>query len=463
MPSDGWIEASFEHRRERELPEGWEYVALGNLGDWGTGGTPSKSRQEYWTNGTVPWVSPKDMKTSHIGTAQDFISETAAKTAAKLVPSGTVLFVVRGMILAHTFPVALTTREVAFNQDMRSIVPAPGVYGPYLLRVLQHEAMDILHAVKEATHGTLRLESDTLQPWPIPVPPVPEQRRIVDKVEALLAEVNRTKGRLERVRAILKRFRQSVLAVVCAEGDEVNLGDILADIKYGTAAKCHPEARGTPVLRIPNVVGGTIRRDDLKYAELAANEREALRLVPGDLLMVRSNGSPSLVGRAAMATGEEAGDAYAGYLMRLRPKRGMVFPEYLHLALQTYEVRVQIELPLRSTSGVNNINGDEVRALRVRLPSLEAQRAAVKTAQLQLGMGEAIERWVEAAASRVGALPQSILSKAFSGELVPTEAELARAEGREFEPASALLERIGQQGVGPEAPKRGRKAKGGRR
>jgi type I restriction enzyme S subunit len=157
--------------------------------------------------------------------------------------------------------------------------------------------------------------------------------------------------------------------------------------------------------------------------------------------MIRSNGSVALVGKAALVTEREAGCSYAGYLMRLRPKQVRVVPEYLHLALQTYDVRVQIELPARSTSGVHNINSEEVMALRVRVPAREAQGAAVREVGRLFALADTIEHRVQAATARAEKLPHAILSRAFSGDLVPTEAELARAEGRTYETAEGLLAR----------------------
>lgn len=160
MSSVGLSQPSFEHRAEKELPEGWAYAPLGILGRWGTGNTPSKANERFWINGQIPWVSPKDMKVAYLSDAIDHVTDAAvASGGAAIVPPGTIFFVVRGMILAHTFPVAIVTKSAAFNQDMRSLQPVEGISGPYLLRALQQEAPYILGVVREATHGTLRLES----------------------------------------------------------------------------------------------------------------------------------------------------------------------------------------------------------------------------------------------------------------------------------------------------------------
>jgi type I restriction enzyme S subunit len=158
--------------------------------------------------------------------------------------------------------------------------------------------------------------------------------------------------------------------------------------------------------------------------------------------MIRSNGSVSLVGKTALVSEREAGFAYAGYLIRLRVDRKKVLSGYLNLALQTHSVREQIEIPARSTSGVHNINSTEVLNLIINLPEIEVQRAACRRVEALFKLADTIERRVRATSERVEKLTQAILAKAFRGELVPSEAELARREGRSYESASALLDRI---------------------
>jgi type I restriction enzyme S subunit len=109
-------------------PNSWAVAPLGSLGRWVGGGTPSKSVAAYWSGGTVPWVSPKDMKSAIITDTQDHITEAAvAGSAANFVPGKSVLMVMRSGILRHTFPVAVNATRVTVNQDLRALVPAEGI------------------------------------------------------------------------------------------------------------------------------------------------------------------------------------------------------------------------------------------------------------------------------------------------------------------------------------------------
>lgn len=103
-------------------------VSLKDLGKWSGGGTPSKSKLDYWEDGTIPWVSPKDMKTDHIVDCEDHITQAAIdESTAKLIPAGSVLIVTRSSILSHTLPVAVTTIPVTINQDLKALTPREGV------------------------------------------------------------------------------------------------------------------------------------------------------------------------------------------------------------------------------------------------------------------------------------------------------------------------------------------------
>ena len=148
-----------------------------------SGGTPSKARNDYW-GGDIPWVSCKDMKTERIHGAQDHLTPLGAKNGTRLVPADTILFVVRGMILAREFPVAMTKRTVAFNQDLKAAKPASFIDNEFLFQWLRANTYEILGRVDEAGHGTTRIQTDRLLSLPISVPPLPIQRRIASILSA---------------------------------------------------------------------------------------------------------------------------------------------------------------------------------------------------------------------------------------------------------------------------------------
>lgn len=224
-----------------------------------------------------------------------------------------------------------------------------------------------------------------------------------------------------------RRFREPE-ANPHANGPEVpaswgyaTLGLLLEGIKYGTSKRSDYDSTGVPVLRIPNVSGERLDITDLKRAELDDKEAESLRLREGDLLMIRSNGSVQLVGKTGLVTGEAVGMTYAGYLMRLRADPEVLVPEYLSIALSSFSVRNQIELPARSTSGVHNINTDEVRGLVIPLPPIPEQGEIISRVEELLRAADLVDARIVACSRKIDRTSQAVLAKAFRGDLAASE------------------------------------------
>jgi type I restriction enzyme S subunit len=359
-------------------------------------------------------------------------------------------------------------KEGAIGSTIVALTPLQ-IEQKYLLGFLQTK-YDYINGNHRGS-GIPHVDPDILWNIDIPIAPLNEQKRIVAKLEKLLTKVNESCDRLSRIPTILKRFRQSVLASACSgrltadwrqshpdiepaeellkkdQKDELSelpenwyfvlIGDVINNLKYGTSKKCDYENKGIPVLRIPNIAQGIIDHSELKYAELSETEYETLKLKQGDILIIRSNGSVSLVGKSAIISKSEEGFAYAGYLIRLRPNVSLIDPSYLNYYLSSYEIRVQIELPARSTSGVNNINSTEVKNLEIAVPPLEEQKEIVKRVKALFRKCDLIEQRYLNAKAYTDKLTQSILAKAFRGELVPQDSN--------DEPAEVLLERIREE------------------
>lgn len=188
--------------------KGWDTVPFHKAGKFISGGTPSKSRDDFWT-GDFPWVSPKDMKVTKIDDAIDHISEKVfEETSLKRIAPNHLLIVVRGMILAHSFPVAINVVDIAINQDMKAIKPVKGLNVVYLLNCLTSLKRQILKLISTAGHGTRKFDSVAMQKLFIPLPPIDLQNQfaaIVDKVEGLKSRYQQSLADLESLYGALSQ------------------------------------------------------------------------------------------------------------------------------------------------------------------------------------------------------------------------------------------------------------------
>lgn len=183
----------------------WPMVALGELVTTGSGGTPSKQEPNYWF-GNIPWVSPKDMKFDFLVDTEDHISDAAlSNSSTKLVPSGTLLCVVRSGILQHTFPVALTTRPMTFNQDIVAIQTAGDRLDiRYLFYIFKsNESAILANGIKPGV-TVQSFHSGFFKTYQLSLPDLETQRAIVAEIEAEQALVNANKQLIERFEAKIK-------------------------------------------------------------------------------------------------------------------------------------------------------------------------------------------------------------------------------------------------------------------
>lgn len=282
--------------------------------------------------------------------------------------------------------------------------------------------------------GQRRVPAQYLRGVRLPLPDKHGQERIIAALDRLLERTKCAREDLEKVPNLIDRYRQAILASAF-RGDltakwrsdgandtskwrHVTLGTLATDVRYGTAAKCHYEPKTTPVLRIPNVVDGRIALGDLKYGTFTKKESEKLALRPGDLLVIRSNGSVDLVGRAALVPEEAADFLFAGYLIRIRLDNKLVRPAYVHYAFGEPGIRGHIARLAKSTSGVNNINSEQLKAIEIPVPPLDEQDEIVSQIAVAFAKVDAALQQSRRAASLIDRLERATLSKAFSGELV---------------------------------------------
>lgn len=428
------------------IPASWRWATAGEIAKIVGGGTPSSKLDGNFAENGIPWITPADLTgygESHISRGRRDLSEQGfAGSGAQLIPAGSVLFSSRAPIGYCV----IASNEVSTNQGFKSLV-LDGEIDPGYIR---HYLLSAKEYAESKASGTtfMELSGARVAELAVPIAPLPEQRRIVAKVDGLTARTARARKELNRIPTLIARYKQRLLALAFSgeltagwradhklrEPVPTTVDDLSEGLRYGTAQKSYAEPNGVAVLRIPNVASGRISLEDLKYSKLEPKEFAKLRLNEGDILVVRSNGSVDLVGRPALVTGDAVGLAYAGYLIRIRPKHDVVMPRFLTLMLEAPAIRSIIEAGARSTSGVNNVNATELGALTVPLFEIDEQAEIVRRIESAFGWLDRMATDHAAAARLLPKLDAAILAKAFRGKLVPQDPN--------DEPAAKLLERI---------------------
>jgi type I restriction enzyme S subunit len=340
--------------------------------------------------------------------------------------------------------------------------------------------------------GQKRVPQSFLEATEIRLPPTPEQDRIVKSLAELLNAVKASQAKLSRVSAILKRFRQAALAAGCSgrltedwrenhpevesatvtlerirqerqnknqnavalvESDDLpelpdswawaRFGFLLGELRNGISTKPELSPPGVSILRINSVRSGSVSLNAHRFLPRGAKLLPEYGLRDGDLLFTRYNGSLDLLGVCGMVRGlGNASILYPDKLMRVRFDHGHVLPAYAELFFQSAGARDRLTAQSRSSAGQQGVSGADIKSQPFALPTFLEQVEIIDRVSPLLSLADTIEHRLAKALMCSDKLTQSILAKAFRGELVPTEAELARREGREYEPASVLLDRI---------------------
>lgn len=372
------------------------------------GGTPRKSVPDYF-GGDVPWVTPKDMKRWLIDSSEISLTESGVTSSpAKLVPAGAVLVVVRSGVLKHTLPVALATRNVTVNQDMKALIPTAEVHGAYLARLLKARQPEILGWVRATTADNFPI--DKLLDMRVTLPSLSEQHHIT----AILDQADLLRAKRRDSLAVLENAAHATFRSMFGEAptDVLPLGELIQHQAIGLdrrASEQGPERRFEYVKMDAITARGRLDLSSLSRVDATPEEVAKYSVEDGDLLLNTRN-SRELVGKNAIYRGTPR--LYNNNLMRIRFD-DRVTAEYIHQYLWTPEGRRQLEARKAGTTSVFAMYAKSLTTLEIPVPTIELQRAFTRS----IRASDAAHLALEDSRTHLDQLFASLQSSAFPGGL----------------------------------------------
>jgi type I restriction enzyme S subunit len=426
----------------------------------------SRDWSKYYADHGALFVRTQDINQNTLAPTE-YIARVALPQRVEgkrtLIAQGDLLITITGANVGKCALVDIPIPEAYVSQSVALVRLAKGFSGRFIQRQLTSPSSgDDRTLLQQSAYGVGRpvLNLDNVRELPICFAPLNEQTRIIAAIEGLLSSVNSAREHLSRVPAILKRFRQAVLAAACsgrmtedwrtANGisdpwSECVMGEV-ADFVGGFAYKS-PTFTSTgkhQVIRIGNVrpFALNLSASPVFIPDQIAQETNRFRLSDGDIVLSMTGTKFKRdYGFAAIVNCTDRPLFLNQRVGRLRCKPS-VLPMYLLYFLQTDSFRDFFFQGETGNVNQGNVGADGIRKAPISLPTIHEQQEVVRRVQTLLQLAESVEARLNASAITTEMLTQSILARAFRGELVPTEAELARREGREYEPASVLLEKI---------------------
>ncbi|MEZ7923347.1 MAG: restriction endonuclease subunit S [Acinetobacter towneri] len=362
--------------RFKEFDNDWINTKVKDLGEFSSGGTPSKDIHDYW-NGNIPWISSSDLNEESISDIRinRFISEDAIKNSAtKKIPKNSILLVSR----VGVGKVALTNQELCTSQDFTALTPKKdyALFIAYLMKNITPRLLDLNQGT--SIKGFVREDLISL---PISLPSKAEQT----KIASFLSAVDEKISQLTQKHELLSQYKQGMMQKLFSQqlrfkaDDGSEFGEweerLLSEIgsfKNGLNKDKESFGFGFPFVNLMDVFGkNIIQIDNLGLVDANQKDLENYDLKKGDVLFIRSSVKAEGVGQTALVLNDLDNTVYSGFLIRFRDTYGLDlgFKKYCFM---NNEFRLKL-LAKSTTSANTNINQESLSALSIKVPCLEEQ------------------------------------------------------------------------------------------
>lgn len=399
-----------------ELPPGWSMKTLGDVASWGSGGTPPARVSEYY-GGDIPWAVIGDLNDGVVSTTRMSITDAGLRnSAAKWFPAGTVLVAMYGSI----GKLGIAAGTLTTNQAIAGAVPNAAILQPrFLFYYLMSQRADLAGAGKGAAQQNIG--QGMLKSWPVPVPPLGEQQRIIELLDEYLSHLDYAHQALRRVIRGTSSLTRSLLCELIPEPDRYEEGWLHATVadagKVELGRQRHPDwhfgPNMRPYLRVANVFENRIDASDLMEMHWPDDTFERFKLLPGDVLLNEGQ-SPQFLGRPALYAGEPADVAFTNSLIRFRA-RDDVLPEFALLVFRRHMHAGRFMRESRITTNIAHLSASRFKKVEFPIPPVPTQLEIVEAAEKRLAKVERLHAEAAEAMRRQGFLRRSILSAAFAG------------------------------------------------
>jgi type I restriction enzyme S subunit len=396
----------------------WEKRPLKGIGQWFGGATPSKSRPEFWDNGSIPWLSPKDMGPPVLAGTEDHITPAAvAGSPVRPVPANSVAIVVRSGILDRTLPVAIVPFETTLNQDMKAVTPNHDVDARWIAWGLRAFENHLLRTTRKTGTTVASIEMPRFHAFELPVPSLAEQRRILEILEDHLSRLDAAADSLAANQKRCESMRTASLRRILAEASTSNpdvrtVGE-LASVGSGTTPSRSKSAYfdgGT----IPWVTSGDLSKGLIEsasqYVTKAALEQTSLRKYPMGTLLIAMYGEGKTRGTVA-ELGIEATINQACAAVQLHD------PEKREWVRAVLEANYSVMRRLAAGGVQPNLNLSLVRSIEIPVPNREVRDQLLGDNHVANEAQRALRDSLSQTQTRATSLRRAVLAAAFSGKL----------------------------------------------
>jgi type I restriction enzyme, S subunit len=358
--------------------EEWETKRLGDITTWSSGGTPPKDNPLFW-NGDIPWISASSMRGLLYSDSELKLTQAGLKKGSKLATKGTLLLLVRGSMLFNKIPIGVVSKDVAFNQDVKSIVVSDCSTSAYILSWFTASEPKILNMVTGTGIGAGKLDLQELKGLRIKIPPLHEQQKITAFLSLINERIDTHSKIIEQLKTLIQEVGDKIFEqkIKLKRYNDVwavkSLGSIGKTFNGLTGKNKENFGKGKPYIQYKQIFDSSkVQIEHCGLIEITENENQSL-VMYGDIFFTISSETPGEIGMSSVLL-DEVNEMYLNsFCFGYRPKSLQIInPLFARFFFRSSVFRNEV-VKLAQGSTRYNMSKVELMKLNVSLPSLEEQ------------------------------------------------------------------------------------------